>query len=156
VSAPTDLFDPNAAATAGAPHGQIVSGLVGGGLALSCHKLIEDGARAMILIAPGLFRLDVRPVEDTLQVMTRSLHETPARWGTEEAPITQYGKKSEDSPEPHRVEFSYYLEVEPAAVLARILLASTVDRDRGVTHFVAHAVVRHASNIEVQWREPSA
>jgi hypothetical protein len=151
VSSP--LLDPSASAQAGAPHGQLASGLVGGGLSLSCHKLIEDGARALILIAPGLFRLDVRPVEDTLQVMTRSLHETPARWGTEEAPVTQYGKRAEDTPEPHRVEFSYYLEVEPAPILARIMLASTVDRDRGLTHFVAQAVVRESGNIEVQWRE---
>ena len=148
----SDLLDPAAASAAGAPHGQLASGLVGGGLALSCHKLIEDGARAMILIAPGLFRLDVRPVEDTLQVMTRSLHATPARWGTEEAPATQYGKKAEDTPEPYRVEFSYYLDVQPAAILARIMLASTVDRDRGLTHFVAQAVVRR-SDIEVQWKE---
>jgi hypothetical protein len=149
------LLDPAAAARAGAPHGQLASGLAGGGLALSCHKLIEDGARAMILIAPGLFRLDVRPVEDTLQVMTRSLHATPARWGTEEAPVTQYGKKAEDTPEPYRVEFSYYLDIAPEAILARIMLASTVDRDRGLTHFVAQAVVRGVSNVEVQWKEPA-
>ena len=36
----------------------------------------------MLLLAPGLFRLDVRPSEDTLQVMTRSLRDG-ARWGTE-------------------------------------------------------------------------
>jgi hypothetical protein len=148
------LLDPTAAAEAGATHGQLASGLVGGGLALSCHKLIEDGARAMMLIAPGLFRLDVRPVEDTLQVMTRSLHATPARWGTDEAPATQYGKKLDETPEPYRVEFSYYLDITPAAILARITLASTVDRERGLTHFVAQAVVREASGIEVQWREP--
>ena len=65
----------------------------------SCHKLVEDGARAMMLLAPGLFRLDVRPVEDTLQVMTRSLHEG-ARWGTEPAAATDYGQGRRDRPSP--------------------------------------------------------
>ena len=76
------MIDPGAAARAAPRHGQLASGLPGGGMALSCHKLVEDGARVMILLAPGLFRLDVHPVEDTLQVMTRSLREG-ARWGTE-------------------------------------------------------------------------
>ena len=40
-------------AAAGARHGQLASGLPGGGLALSCHKLVEDGARVMMLLAPG-------------------------------------------------------------------------------------------------------
>ncbi len=84
------LLDP-AAATA-APHGQIASALPEGGLAVSCHKLVEDGARTQILRVPGLFRLDVRPVEDTLQVSTRSLHSAPTRWSTAEAPFTDYGK----------------------------------------------------------------
>ena len=48
-----DLLDPAAAAAAGARHGQMASGLVEGGLAISCHKLVEDGARTMILLAPG-------------------------------------------------------------------------------------------------------
>jgi hypothetical protein len=148
------LLDPDAAAAAGAPHGQMASGLVGGGLAISCHKLVEDGARAMILLAPGLFRLDVRPVEDTLQVMTRSLHADEARWGTEKAPVTDYGKKAQDTPEPYRLEFSFYLELEPYAIMARILLNSTVDKDRGLTHFVAQAVAREVTAGAVRLQEP--
>ncbi|HYM56463.1 MAG TPA: hypothetical protein VES79_00725 [Solirubrobacteraceae bacterium] len=123
----------------------MASGLVGDGLAISCHKLVEDGARTMILLAPGLFRLDVRPVEDTLQVMTRSLHAEEARWRTEQAPVAGYGKKAQDTPEPYRLEFSFYLELEPCAIIARILLNSTVDKDRGLTHLVAQAVAREVS-----------
>jgi hypothetical protein len=147
------LLDPDAAAAAGARHGQMASGLVGGGLAISCHKLVEDGARTMILLAPGLFRLDVRPVEDTLQVMTRSLHAEEARWGTDQAPVTDYGKKAQDTPEPYRLEFSFYLELEPYAIMARILLNSTVDKDRGLTHFVAQAVAREVSAGAVRLQE---
>jgi len=135
------VLDPAAAADAGARHGQLASGLPGGGLALSCHKLVEDGARVMMLLAPGLFRLDVRPVEDTLHVMTRSLVEG-ARWGSEAADATDYGRKAEETPEPARAAFTFYAELDPLPVLARMTLWSTVDRERGLTHFVAQAIVR--------------
>ena len=73
------LLDPSRAATAGAPHGQLASAMAGG-LRLSCHKLVEDAARATILLVPGLLRLDVRPLEDSLQVFARALHPVPPRW----------------------------------------------------------------------------
>ena len=131
-----NLLDP-AAATAAA-HGQLASALVDGGLAISCHKLVEDGARTQILHVPGLFRLDVRPVEDTLQVSTRSLHRAPTRWSTAETHFTDYGKAAE----PAVVGFSFVVEAEPHPLAGRISLASTIDRESGLTHFVAHAIVR--------------
>jgi hypothetical protein len=146
------LLDPAGAAAAGARHHQLATGLPGGGLALSCHKLVEDGARVMLLLAPGLFRLDVRPVEDTLQVMTRSLHEG-ARWGAQPSAATDYGRKAEDTPEPARADFTFLAELDPRPVLARIEIASTVDRERGVTHFVAHAIVREVAPGTVRWRD---
>ena len=145
------MIDPAAAARAAVRHGQLASGLPGGGMALSCQKLVEDGARVMLLLAPGLFRLDVRPVEDTLQVMTRSLHEG-ARWGTEPSAATDYGRKAEETPEPSRAEFTFYAELEPRPILARIELLSTVDREAGLTHFVAHAIVREVEPGSVRWR----
>lgn len=132
-----ELLDPVAATIA--THDQLASALPQGGLALSCHKLVEDGARTQILHVPGLFRLDVRPVEDTLQVTTRSLHEQPTRWRTSEAPFSDYGGEAR---EPAMVAFSFVVEAEPHPLAGRISLASTVDRESGLTHFVAHAVVR--------------
>ena len=105
----------------------------------------------MMLLAPGLFRLDVRPVEDTLQVMTRSLHEG-ARWGTEPSAATDYGRKAEQTPEPARADFTFFAELEPRPILARIALTSTVDRERGLTHFVAQAIVREVEPGAVRWR----
>ena len=125
------MIDPAAAAQAAARHGQLASGLAGG--------------------APGLFRLDVRPVEDTLHVMTRSLHEG-ARWGTEPTAATDYGRKAQDTPEPSLAEFTFYAELEPRPVLARVALRSTVDRAAGLTHFVAHAIVREVDPGSVRWR----
>jgi hypothetical protein len=134
------MLDPADVAAAGAHHGQLASALPEGGMAVSCHKLIEDGARAQIMHVPGLFRLDVRPVEDTLQVTTRSLHERPARWSTSDAPFTDYGKV--ESKEPSFVGFTFVVDAEPYPIAGRISVASTLDRDSGVTHFVAHAIVR--------------
>jgi hypothetical protein len=134
-----EALHPAAVAAVGARHGQIASALPLGGLAVSCHKLIEDGARAQILYVPGLFRLDVRPVEDTLQVTTRSLHERPARWTTSENPFVDYGGETQ---EPSVVGFTFVVEAEPHPIAGRISVASTLDRDTGVTHFVAHAIVR--------------
>jgi hypothetical protein len=134
-----EVLDPATVTAAGARHGQLASALPAGGLAVSCQKLIEDGARAQILFVPGLFRLDVRPVEDTLQVTTRSLHERPARWTTSESPFVDYGGETQ---EPSVVAFTFVVDAEPHPIAGRISVASTLDRDSGVTHFVAHAIVR--------------
>jgi hypothetical protein len=140
------LLDPRAAAAAGAPHGQLASGLPGGGLSLSCHKLVEDAARATILLAPGVFRLDVRPVEDTLQVVTRTLHAMPARWDiVDDAVVRDYSASEERPAEPYRLEWQFELALEPRPLRGRAGLAMTVDWERGVAHFVAQAVLREAS-----------
>ena len=148
-----NVLDPEPATRAGERHGQLASGLPGGGLALSCQKLVEEGARTLMLLAPGLFRLDVRPVDDTLQLMTRSLHEG-ARWGTQPEAATDYGRKAEETPEPARADLTFFVELEPLPVLARIALFSTVDRERGLTHFVAHAIIRPVEPGSVRLRLP--
>jgi 8-oxo-dGTP pyrophosphatase MutT (NUDIX family) len=133
------LLDPRPAAAAGAPHGQLASA-VAGGLRLSCHKLVEDAARATILLVPGLLRLDVRPLEDSLQVFARALHPVPPRWelvgGSADEP---------ESDEPYRLDWRVDAAVDPRPVRGRVVVAMTVDFDRGVAHFVAQAVFREVS-----------
>jgi hypothetical protein len=138
-----ELLDPTAAAAAGGAHGQLASALAEGGLALSCHKLVEDGARTLLLLAPGLFRLDVRPVEDTLQVMTRSLHELPVQWAAEELGEEHLGRGYAERAEPSVLQFRLRLP-GPVPIGGRVRLASTADRASGLTHFVAHAILRAA------------
>jgi hypothetical protein len=138
-----DLLDPAAASAAGAIHGQLASALPEGGMALSAHKLVDDGARTLLLIAPGLFRFDVRPVEDTLQVMTRSLHALPITWAAEELPEEHLGRGYAERSEPSTLTFRLHLPVEPP-IGGLVRLASTADRAAGLTHFVAHAVLRSA------------
>jgi hypothetical protein len=132
------LLDPRRAAEAGAAHGQLASALPGGGLALSCHKLVEDASRSAILLAPGLFRLDVHPLEDTLQVMTRSLHAVLVRWEL----VDDGGARP---PEPYRLEWAIEVPLEPHPIRGRVSLAMTADLERAVAHFVAQAVLREVS-----------
>jgi hypothetical protein len=128
------LLDPTQAASAGAAHGQLASA-VACGLRLSCHKLVEDAARATILLVPGLLRLDVRPVEDTLQVFSRALHPVLPRWelvaGTADEAATD---------EPYRLEWLVNAPLDPRPVRGRVAVSMTVDFARGVAHFVAQAV----------------
>src|SRR5204863_6765660 len=55
------LLSPDRAAAEGAGIGQLAAALPGGGLLISASRLVEFGARAAILLAPGLFRLDLTP-----------------------------------------------------------------------------------------------
>ena len=146
-----DVLDPARAAAAGAAFGQLACALPAGGLLISTSRLVELGVRATVLLAPGLFRLDVRPSEDTLQVMTRSLRDG-ARWGTSPEAATDYGRKADETPEPARADFTFFAQVDEQAVLARVMLLSTIDRERGFTHFVAHAILREVDPSMVRLR----
>jgi hypothetical protein len=142
----SELLEPRAAAEAGAAHGQLASALPGGGLALSCHKLVDDASRCAILLAPGLFRLDVHPVEDTLQVMTRSLHAVPARWElVDDAAVREYAASEAHAAEPYRLEWAIEIPLEPRPIRGRVSLAMTVDLERALAHFVAQAVLREVT-----------
>ena len=59
--------------------GQLETGLPNGGLALSSSHELPTGARVAVLLAPGLFRLDLRHLEDTLKISIRNLGSTPIR-----------------------------------------------------------------------------
>ena len=114
--------------------GQLTSRLDGGGLALSCAKPIEEGARAALLLAPGLFRLDISPREDTLKIQVRNLSDGPCEWS--------------DGGQPHVV-----LAVDGPAISAHtlhidvdgrevsVLISATRDTERGLMRFIAQALV---------------
>ena len=116
--------------------------MTGGGLALSCHKLVEDAARATVLLVPGLMRLDARPIQDTLQVMTRSLHPRLVRWHLLNEDELRVYKSADD---PFRMTWAVELPLEPRPILGRVSLVMTADLEHGLAHFAAHAVLREAS-----------
>src|SRR4051794_41576678 len=75
-----ELLSPDRAAAEGAALGQLACTLAGGGLLITTSRLVEFGARAAILLAPGLFRLDLTPQEETLGLYPRSLGPWPSEW----------------------------------------------------------------------------
>jgi hypothetical protein len=135
------MLEPGAAAVAGAAHGQLVSPLQGG-IALSGHKLVEAGARAMLLILPGVLRIDVRPLEDGLQVIPRALGDLPLGWEIDPAAMTDYGKTAEHTPLPALVAFRIAVWTEPDPFAGRVLLSYTRASEHAPTHFAAHAVLQ--------------
>jgi len=112
-----------AAAAAGAAHGQIASPMPDG-IALSGHKLVDEGARALLLILPGVLRIDVRPLPDGLQV------------------VSDYGKTAEETVQPSLVGFRIAVWTGEVPLGGRLLLAYTRDHEGGPTHFVGHAVLQ--------------
>ena len=95
-----------------------------------------------MLLAPGLLRLDARPVQDTLQVMTRSLHERLVRWDLVNEPALREYKSTD---EPFRMTWAVELPLEPRSILGRVSLVMTADLEHGLAHFVTQAVLREAS-----------
>ena len=134
------LLDPRPAMEAGQAHGQIATALAGGGLVLSAHKVVELGARALLLIVPGLLRFDARPEEDSLQVMTRALGPVPPQWMAVENPPEAYGEEH-GSDAPYRATWRFTVDGGPP-LDGSVQLLTTLDPAAGARHFALHAVIR--------------
>jgi len=134
-----DLLDPGAAARAGAAFGQLASRLDGGGLLISSSRLIEINCRAAILVAPGLFRFDLTPQQETLGVMPRPLGDHGLHWEAEEASWDAYREQSSrDAP----LELRGVVDLPGDPLLAWVNVLSFTDRDAGAVHFVAKAEIK--------------
>ena len=140
-----ELLEPHAAAAAGAAHGQVASSLAGGGIAVSGHKLVEQGARAMVLHLPGLLRIDVRPLEDGLQVIPRVLSGAQIVWEIDPTAKTDYGRRAAETPLPALVVFRMALMTEPRPLVGRVVVSYTRSGQHAPTHFAAHAAIREVS-----------
>ena len=114
--------------------GQLAAPLAGGGLALSCAKAIEEGARAALLLAPGLFRLDITPLEDTLKLQVRNLSPGPCAWSDGGHPLVLLAF---DGP----AISAHTLRVDVDGRRANVLISATRDTERGRIHSVAQATV---------------
>jgi hypothetical protein len=139
-------LDLEAAAAAGAPHGQLVSALSGDGLALSAHKLVEEGARALLLYVPGLLRVDVKPLDDGLQVVPRPLDGAELGWEIDPSAVSDYGKTAAETVLPALVAFRIALLTGSGAIAGRFLLSYTRAHEHGPTHFVGHAVLQQVQD----------
>ncbi len=134
-----DLLDPDAAARAGAAFGQLASRLPRGGLLISSSRLIEFNCRAAILIAPGLFRFDLTPLQETLGVAPRPLGEHGLRWAAEESSWDAYRERSSrEAP----LELRGVVDIPGDPLLAWVHVLSFTDRDAAAVHFVAKAEIK--------------
>ena len=134
-----DLLDPDAAALAGAAIGQLATRLDGGGLLLSAARLVEFNCRATILIAPGLFRLDLTPQQETMGIAPRPLGEHNVHWEAEQASWDGYREQaSREAP----FELRGLIDIADDPLLAWVSVMSFTDRDAGAVHFVAKSEIK--------------
>ena len=136
-----ELLSPDRAAAEGAALGQLACELPGGGLLITASRLVEFGARATILLAPGLFRLDFTPQEETLGLYPRQLGPWEVEWRANED--TWDGYRDPKGPGP--IELAGRFEVPGGALKAWIHVLSFTERDALAAHFVAKAEIRPVS-----------
>src|SRR4051794_27531079 len=141
-----EVFDPDRAAEAGAAFGQRACTLAGGGLLISSSRLVEFNFRAAILIAPGLFRLDLTPQQETLGVLPRPLTDHQVHWVAEESAWDGYRDQTKTEP----LELRGVFDLPDGPVLAWVHVLSFTDRDASAAHFVAKAELRPAPQDEVE------
>jgi hypothetical protein len=133
-----ELLNPDRAAAEGAALGQLACELPGGGLLITASRLVEFGARATILLAPGLFRLDFTPREETLGLYPRPLGPWEVEWRANEQ--TWDGYRDPKGPGP--IELAGRFDVGGETLSAWIHVLSFTERDALATHFVAKAEIR--------------
>jgi hypothetical protein len=113
---------------------------------LSASKEIEPGARAMLLLAEGLFRLDVVHREDTLRTIIRNLSagqlEIEEGLHPEAKPQLVFGEVERYQPGHGEVRFA--LGKGPDRVTVDIRTATLHFAERGTVQVTAQAIVRQA------------
>jgi hypothetical protein len=132
-----DVLDPDRAAAAGAAFGQLACTLPSGALLLSASRLIELGVRATVLLAPGLFRLDLTPQDEALGVITRPLTSHAVRWHADESAWDGYRDANAAAP----LELRGRFELPDGALTAAVRIVSIADPDAAAVHFVAKAEI---------------
>jgi hypothetical protein len=132
------LLSPDRAVAEGAALGQLAARLDGGGLLITASRLVEFGARAAILLAPGLFRLDLTPQEETLGLYPRPLGPYEVEWRAGEA--TWDGYRDPKGPGP--MELAGRFDVDGHGLVAWVHILSFTERDALATHFVAKCEIR--------------
>lgn len=133
-----ELLSPDRAAAEGAALRQLACELPNGGLLITASRLVEFGARAAILLAPGLFRLDLTPQEETLGLYPRALCDCEVEWRAGEE--TWDGYRDPKGPAPMELAGRFMFPDRP--LLAWIHILSFTERDALATHFVAKAEIR--------------
>jgi len=120
---------------------------VGGRTLISASREVEQGARSMLILAEGLFRLDVVPHDDTVQTIVRNLS-TAAAIELRLSPIGGGSYAAGDGQEvvvPATTRFGGEVVLigrdGSERAVARILVGSVCHLERGLTSFTAQATL---------------
>ena len=130
----------------GERHGQLVSALPDGTLAISCGKLLEGDVRAALIIIPELVRIDVRCAEDTIHLLARSLGPHGLRITTptgRAAAIVGDGVRGVESLNPSHQTIEVELGTTPRSKL-RVEVALLTDRESGTVQVTAQGRLQAA------------
>jgi hypothetical protein len=111
---------------------------------ISAGREVEHGARSMLILVDGLFRLDVIPHDDTIQTTVRSLASEPRaelRFATVGGVAQTSGEIAARSTGRFGGEVVLLGEDGSERPVAKVLVGSVCHQDRGVTSFTAQATL---------------
>jgi ribosomal protein L11 methyltransferase len=119
----------------------------GGGMALSSARELPSGARVAVLLAPGLFRLDLRHLEDTLKISVRNLSGAPIYSIPTDGPprtILTTEDVTVQRPLATNARLRLRLGSGASAQEAEIILSALSGIEAGLSRVAAQAVIRPA------------
>jgi hypothetical protein len=116
------------------------------GLVLSGSKELEPGTRAMLLLAEGLFRLDILASGDTLRVIVRNLSAGALEMegGAQSDQGANIALGDACAYEPARSSIAFVLGSGHDRVEARVLIGTLRVPHRGTIRITAQAIVHPA------------
>jgi len=116
------------------------------GLALSASKELEPGARAMLLLAEGLFRIDVTMHGDSLQTVVRNFSAGAIEMDGEAGPgggdSIALGEVA--TYRPGQAQMGFTIGAPGDRLLVKVTMATLRFADRGTVRVSAQAIVRQA------------
>jgi hypothetical protein len=113
---------------------------------ISASKELEPGARAMLILAEGLFRLDVVVQGDTLRTVVRNLSPGEAQMSDSPggAPGISIGAGEIAAYEPGHAGISFALGEGVDRVAVETTIATLRFAERGTIRVTAQAIIRQA------------
>ena len=115
-------------------------------MVISATKELENGARAMLLLADGLFRLDVVISDDTLRAIVRNLSaaelDLEGGKGGDLGVALDFGDAAVYGP--RRSAMALRLGRDENQIIVLISIATLRFADRGTVRATAQAVVRRS------------
>lgn len=127
------------------PDGQVEQLLPDGRRLVSAVRVVEDGARAVLLLAPGLFRVDATPGVDMFRITVRPLDPGTAvsseSAGRPAARLSSSGIDVLDLP----LVGAAALTVHAAGTVHDVQVGTLRDAARATTTLTVQAVVRSST-----------